>query len=336
MELTEEQVFESLGLENTQEAENPADAETAPTGAEETNLPAEEPGQNPSEPMTETPVGGEPESEPEADRQPAVETAPPPWVAEARRRAAQQAAIEAARQQAMAEARQKAEEEMRQFFSSAGLRNPYNDTAITTMDEYRAYQEQHQAEQLRRELAEGTLTPERLNEVVQDALNRRLQGSLNQPEPETKQPSGQTAGKREPETRNTPDNTETPNTGLSQQEQIQIEAEVTEISRMDPNVKEPADLLKQPWSQDFYQFVQEGYSFLGAYHKAVSNIQAKQADAAARQKATNVNSKAHLTASAAPQGGGMEAVPPDEMKYFRLFMPNASQEEIQRYYNKKR
>lgn len=289
----------------------------------------------PAEPVDEggTDPTGEPGTPPERrTEKPAQSPEENRRFAAARRKAEQEAAIEQARQAAREEAKRAADEEMKQFFVQAGLRNPYSNTAITNMEEYRQYQEQHRTEQLRKAMAEGKMTPEQLNEAITQnpAIRQILDERARQAQAAPAE--GQAAQPSQEQPERQPSQSQPPAQGADIQ--ARMAAEVAEIGRMDPAIRETADLLKQPWSKEFYGYVKEGYSFLGAYHKAVSAQQTQQAAAAAKQQAiNNVASKQHLK-SGAPQGGGMEAVPAAEMRYFRTFMPDASEAEIQKFYNK--
>lgn len=367
MELTEQEIMNAFGLEaqasdtgrpegageggtgrpgvTAQEPAEPAQAQTPPGGqAPARAVPGDEPpaqGETAPEPAAPAEHRGEAQGETGPDSAPGERERPPQSPEEnrrfaaARRKAEQEAALEAARQEAREAARQAAAEEVNGFLRASGLRNPYSNTPITTMEEFRQYQEQHRMAQLRKELSEGRLTPEGLNAAIDNAWSRREQqartaegaeppkeaagpGAPSQ-QPEGQKPAGESGGRGQ--------------SGQAMAAQARIDAEVAEIGRLDPAIQTVSDLLTQPWSKEFYQYVQEGYSFLGAYHKAVSGALEQQAAAAAKQQAINqVRSKDHLK-SGAPQGGGMEAVPAAELRYFRTFLPDASDSEIQKYYN---
>ena len=160
MELTEQKLYEALGVE----PETPAPAETGgkqppaatPPGQEQKTTPSAESGekaQEPAEPAKaegEIPSGGPdghpdpvgPEGEPGASAEkPGGKPGEMPKeqrreAAAARRRAEQQAAIDEAVQKAVQEEKGRAKEEMAAFFKRAHLKNTLTGAEITTMEEF--------------------------------------------------------------------------------------------------------------------------------------------------------------------------------------------------------
>ena len=97
-----------------------------------------------------------------------------------------------------------------------------------------------------------------------------------------------------------------------------------------------------PRAKEFYQLVKRGNSFVDAYRLAnydqitqmAVDAARQQAAAAGRQQAQNLaRSKDHLR-SGTQQGAGAATVPRGEMELFRAFNPQASEADIQAYYNR--
>lgn len=118
---------------------------------------------------------------------------------------------------------------------------------------------------------------------------------------------------------------------LSQADRAQLDRELRQIARMDPAMTDLGAILNSDLGPAFRKFVKNGEDFVTSFYKAKElQVQTKeQAAAAEKAKAT---SKGHLTATK-QQGEGALSVPADEMALFRELMPDASAEEIQRYYN---
>ena len=118
-----------------------------------------------------------------------------------------------------------------------------------------------------------------------------------------------------------------------------IDAELAEIARMDPDMagQTPNDTLAAILNSDsgdkFRGYVDKGLSFIEAYRLAAADkldkLRSGQAAEAARVKAA---SKEHLS-STSSRGQGAVAVPADELAYYKLLMPDATDAEIQMHYN---
>jgi hypothetical protein len=117
-----------------------------------------------------------------------------------------------------------------------------------------------------------------------------------------------------------------------------VAIELAQIQRYDPSIKSIKDLLKQTWTQEFKDLVQKGSTFLEAYtalnRDKVEAAGVAEAAAAARQQTVNaIRSKDHLR-STAPRGSGSISVPGDVMAMYKSMMPDATEEEIKKHYNK--
>lgn len=334
MELTEQKLYEALGVE----PETPAPAETGgkqppaatPPGQEQKTTPSAESGekaQEPAEPAKaegEIPSGGPdghpdpvgPEGEPGASAEkPGGKPGEMPKeqrreAAAARRRAEQQVAIDEAVQKAVQEEKGRAKEEMAAFFKRAHLKNTLTGAEITTMEEFEDWEKAFSASKLQKELKEGKLTPESLEAVIaENPAVKRAQELIRQQEEAARAAETSAA-------------------------QARVDAELLEIQKLDPEIRSMEDLLHMPTAKEFYALVQRGNSFLDAFRLAnYERLTAKVAEAAKQQAQNLSRSKDHLTATTGQRGGGAISVPPDELRLFREINPGASEADIQTYYN---
>ena len=229
-----------------------------------------------------------------------------------RRRAEQQAAIDAAVQRAVNAERERSKARMDAFFADAQLKNTITGELITNQEQYDAWREAYAAERLRRELAEGKLSPESLNKAIADSPAVKKAMELVERE-------AQTAARRQEEAA-----------------QEKIRADLQEIQKHDPTIREVKDFLKMPNFPQFKALVDRGYTYADAYWLVNrADMEAAAAKAAREQALNNARSKEHLTPTA-QRGAGAASVPAEEMKLYRLLMPNATEAEIQAHYNKQK
>lgn len=223
-----------------------------------------------------------------------------------RRKAEQDAAIQAALQQQKAEF----DRQMEAFLQGLNLKNPVTGNAVTNMDEYNAMQKDQQQRQLQKNLREGKLLPEDLQALIRSEMQEKEKTA---PAAQVRQPAQQVS-------------------------QAQIDAELAEISRLDPSVKNLEDILALETGASFARAVKQGASFIDAFkmanfdrlQKAGREESAKRAQQAALN---NQRSKEHLTVTA-QTGKGSEAVPRETMEMYRMLMPGKSDDEITAHYNK--
>jgi len=234
-----------------------------------------------------------------------------------RRREEQQRAVN----EALAQERERSKGEWTAFFQKAGLKNTLTGKPITTVEEFNEWHAAFQAAKLERDLKAGKLTPEGLKQAISEAMT---------PTPD-KQPGatpGQLPGR---------DTAQQPAAADMAAAQARIDAEIQEIHKLDPTISTTADLLKMPNAKEFYEFVRKGNTFLDAYRLANrEKLEARIAEAAKQQAMNAARSKEHLNATGNSRGAGASGVPADEMELFRLLNPEASEAEIQAYYNKSR
>lgn len=237
----------------------------------------------------------------------------PPLTPEQRRENAarrRQAETQAAVDQAVAAEREKHQKELADFFQAASLKNTITGKPITSMEEFNAWKQDFAAAKLQRELKAGKLTPEALNQAIaQNPAVQQVQQMARESE-EAKRRAAEAEAK------------------------VRIDAELKEIGKMDPTIKGPEDLLKMPKAKEFYAYVKRGFSFLEAYKMAnFDTLTTRTAEAARQQAMTNARGKNHLTGTR-QQGAGALSVPADELAMFRAFNPDATDEQIQEFYNR--
>ena len=329
--LSEANIYAALGLtvpepnpgENVQEPADPADPQQ--TAAEPSS------GVNVQEPADPVPEGPAPE-DPNAVSNPVPENPPqdgPPEQtpeerrvnAARRRQQEQQAAIDAAVAAARQEEQQKAQDAIRNLFSQAGMRNTFTGEPITNQQEFEAWQTQFRNEQLQQQLAEGKLTVDGLNALVENhpVVKQAAAVLASQPQIPAAEPSAEAA----------------PNAAQQAADASRIQMEIAEISKLDPSIKDLGDILNSPTGKEFYGLVQKGYSFIDAFRVAnFDRLTAAKAQAARQQAQLNDRGKGHMTGGGNSRGNGAISVPADVMAMFHTFNPNATEAEAQAYYNK--
>lgn len=229
-----------------------------------------------------------------------------------RRRQEQQAAIDQAVEEALRKEREKAQGEWTDFFNAAKLKNTMTGEPIRTLEEFRAWNEAFQTAQISKDLEAGKLTREALDKAVADNPAVKRAEEIIRRDEEARRQAEEAAAK------------------------ARIDGEIAEIHKMDPAVSSVEDLMKMPNAKQFYEYVKRGNSFLDAYYLANRETLEQRAAQAARQQAMSAaRSKDHLTATGNARGAGAASVPSEEMQLFRLLNPDATEAEIQKYYNRK-
>lgn len=223
-----------------------------------------------------------------------------------RRQQERQAEIDKAVNEAREQERQIAKQQQQDFFKRAKLKNTLDGTDITTIEEFDAWEKEFNQRKLERDLKSGKLTPEDIGPIIEQNETVRAARQIVEREQQAAM-------------------------------QKQIDAELAEINKIDPNIKTTKDLLNMPNSKEFYDLVINNHlSFKDAYFLVNrEKVQNAAAVAAKNQAMSNQRGKDHLTGMAGARGAGAASVPADEMKLFRFLNPNATDAEIQAYYNKK-
>lgn len=307
--MKESQVFEALGLMpggdsgNTPEIAAP-DERVAEQAGEDTKAqvpadPAPEIARSNGE-SEETP-GRDPETPSDGEKRARADAAA------RRRRQETQAAID----RALEAEREKHRSELDAFFQAAGLKNTITGAPITNMDEFHAWKRAFDTAKLQNDLRDGKLTPEGLEQAISSSPSMRRMKQLLERDEQARRESGMAAA------------------------QAKIDAELREIHALDPSIRTAEDLLNMPAAKEFYEYVRRGNTFLDAFYLANRERLTQAAAEAAKQQAMNAaRSKDHLHPAGASRGAGASSVPSEELELFRLLNPNATEAEIQSYYNK--
>ena len=315
MEITESQIYAGFGLEQPQQEQPEQESAMPAAGVEQ---PTQEPGAQAQEEVqqAETETEREPEQteHQEEASQGEMSLEQRRENAARRRRAETQAAINAA----VEEERRKNEQAMAEFFQSAGLKNPVTGELIQNMEQYNAWKRGFDRARLDKDLEDGKLTQETLNNAIEQ--NPLVQQAAQLVQKAREQEEQQQRAAME----------------------ARVERELEQIRQWNPNINTVADLMQMPNAREFYQLVKRGNSFVDAYRLAnydqitqmAVDAARQQAAAAGRQQAQNLaRSKDHLR-SGTQQGAGAATVPRGEMELFRAFNPQASEADIQAYYNR--
>ena len=277
---------------------------TPPEPEDDEPTPEEQPdetGETPP-PADETTPEDEPPAEPE-------EQSPPETPPEDNAPTAEQMRIDVAVQAALEAERQKTNQRLSAFFAKAGLRNPLDgNKPIESLEAFEAYQQAYDAQQLQRRLKAGQLTPEDLQAAI--AATPEMQ-RLRQQEQE-RQAQEQAAQKAA--------------------QRAQIDAELTEIGKLDPTVKTLEDILRQETGKEFAAKVRQGYSFLDAFRLANYQRLMDGAAAAAREKETLARSKEHLAPHGKGKGQGAPSVPAEVSQMYDALIPGMTAEEKQKHW----
>lgn len=113
-----------------------------------------------------------------------------------------------------------------------------------------------------------------------------------------------------------------------------VSEDLAKITALDPEIRTVGDLLAMENADEFRRHVERGASFYDAFRLAnYEKLTAASAKAAEDAAKANARSKDHLVPTKT-RGKGAPSVPSDEMEMFRLFNPKASDDEIEKYYQK--
>ena len=190
------------------------------------------------------------------------------------------------------------------------MTNPYTGQPITSKEELDAYQRQHQARQAQTFQKKAGLTPEEYQALV---------NSL----PEVRQ-EREARVKAEAAARQV----------REREARAMIEEQVKEIAAIDPSIKEFGDLAKMANYGRFHELVKKGNTLLDAYRLANFDALTQRAAQASRKAAIqSAASKEHLAPNP-PRGTGAVSVPEVIKAEYRAFNPDATEEEIQKHYQK--
>ena len=302
-ELEEKDYYEALGLEQPEQAAGEEEQEAAePAEGQEIE------GANDQE-TAEPEEVDEPEAEPETKKEQSAEAR------RAQAAARRQREIEQAVNAAVAQERAAADARMTEFFRQAGLKNPLKDNAdITSMEEYQEYQRAYKAQQVDAALKSGKPTRESIETIVQDMPQMQQLGTLlAQQEAATRQ--AQKAAM-----------------------DAKIDHDIGELAKIAPQLNTREALAAYAASEEGREFTklvaENNLTYAQAYFQTHGKEIMERLAAAERSRTEqNLRGKEHLKATKG-QGKGLATVPADVMQQFRLFVPDATEAEIQAYYNK--
>lgn len=318
--LTEEGLFRAFGLgEKAQAVAEPAAKESstadAASGAQEQGLAAPASADAPTDsPNTEPAVVTENvesgDSGASADKQPLTEQQRRENAAR-RRQQEQQAAVDKAVAEALQKEREKNAAEMSAFFSKSGLKNTFTGKPITSLEEFRAWEQEAGQKQLERDLKAGKLTPQALEQAIgSHPLMQQARQIIAR--------DAAAAQQRQ-----------------AAEDQARIDAEIAAIHKVDPSINSPADFQNMPNYPAFKELVDKGYSFEHAHYLVNrERIEASRAEEARQQAMLNARGKEHLAPPASHRGDGALTVPSDVMALYRQLNPGMSDAQIVAHYNK--
>ncbi len=200
------------------------------------------------------------------------------------------------------EARQHTLQEMDALLASAGIVDPYTQKPISTREELIAYRDRYQQDK-RREFQESHGMSEQAYQAYVSEL----------PEVKAARAEAQRAA--------------------ADGARARLEQDLREVEKLDPTVKGLEDLAKGPKYANLCGLVEKGLSLPDAYKLAYFDELSQRKAEATRQAALNsVNGKAHLERT--PQRGeGAAPVPADVAAEYRMFLPGATDAEIQNHYS---
>ncbi len=117
-------------------------------------------------------------------------------------------------------------------------------------------------------------------------------------------------------------------------DKTRMNAQIEQISKIDPLVKDRSDLLKIPEAKQLYDYVKRGYALEDAHALATrQRLEGSRIDAARQQALNNNRGKDHLQSAGNSRGNGAISVPPEVKKMYKLMNPGASEAEIQAHFN---
>ncbi len=320
-EFSEKEVYEIFGLgereqESAEPAQDPHDegeneqevaepAENDENNAEEEEKEIDEAEESVGEKASQKPSKAQGEEAGELSQEQRRENAA------RRRREEQRAAIDQAVQQALAEERGKQAKAMEAFFTKAGLKNTITGKPITSMEEFESWNKAFAQSRLERDLKAGKLTEDGLTAVIEKhPVIQQAQAFVQQQEQAARAAEEAAARAR-------------------------VDQELQKIQRVDASIHSLEDLFNAPYGKELYEMVKKGYSLPDAHYLLNRDkIEKARGDAAKQQAQLSARGKAHMTPTTGAKGTGTVSVPKDQMTWFRAFNPDASDEEIQAFYNK--
>lgn len=209
-----------------------------------------------------------------------------------------------------AKAQADAQRTIDEAFARSGLKNPYTGAPITTKAEYDAYRERFENDRREKILKQTGMSGEEFQQFVQGL-----------PEVQKVREAQEKAEKAVREAREAA-------------ARVKVEEQLREIGQLDPSIKSLEDLAKMPTYPQFYELVKRGNTLTDAFRLANFDALTQSAAAGARQAAVNAAlSKGHMEQTRSRGKGGI-SVPPEVKEQYLFFNPGATDEEIQKHYQK--
>lgn len=232
-----------------------------------------------------------------------VEETEAPVVDENAKYAAARRKAEAERDEAIARANAERKRTVEEILTAIDMQDPYTGRRITTEEELAEYRKKHDEERSAEFKRRAGMGDEEYKSFV-DSL---------------------------PEVRAAKEAEAAANFAKKRAE---IEEDLKKIQEADPNVTDFVALTKTEGYSRISDLYGKGVSLYDAYKLVNYDKMVERAASASKQAAINAaRSKSHLT-STAQRGTGSVDVPADVMAQYRLFLPNASLEDIRKHYNK--
>lgn len=260
-----------------------------------------------AEPVTDDMPEGVEEQEPaEPADEPAeteVEETEAPVVDENAKYAAARRKAEAERDEAIARANAERQRTVEELLAVINMEDPYTGKRITNEEELAAYRKRHDEErsaEFKRRAGMGDDEYENFVDNLPEVKAAR----------EAKAAAEYTKKRTE------------------------IEEDLKKIQAEDPSITSFAELTKTEGYKRISELYGKGLSLHEAYRLVNYDKAVERATAASKQAAINAaRSKNHLT-STTQRGTGSLEVPSDVLAQYRLFMPDASMDDIRKHYNK--
>ncbi len=222
------------------------------------------------------------------------------------RYAAARRKAEAERDAAVRKAREEAEAELKEVLAASGLTDPFTGRAITTREDFEAYKKSQADEKRQRLQRKAGMTDAEFEGFV-DSLPKVQAAKAALAEAEKARQA---------------------------EAQAQIDAEIKEIGKLNPEIKAVSDLTKLPEYGEIYAKVKRGYTLLDAYKLVNMDTLTGKAREAGKQEARNAASgKTHMGKTKSRGAGDVELTQ-EELAQFRVFMPDASEDEVRSWLRK--
>lgn len=212
------------------------------------------------------------------------------------------------REELAAQVRADAQRAIDEAFALSGMKNPYTGQMITSKAEYDAYKAQYDQERQEQVMRQTGMSREEFQQFVQDLPQVRQARQVQEAAEKAAREAREAAAK------------------------VKVDEQLREIAALDPQIKTLSDLAKMDTFPRLYELVARGNTLTDAFRLANFDALAQRRAAGVRQAAVNsVRSKEHLSETRT-RGSGAVSVPADVREQYKLFNPDASEEEIQKHY----